>query len=81
MIYFFFWVAFLLAVLLAVPIVTFLEKRKYRAEHPAEFVQEEPAAEDAVEVAGDEIDDTPGEAEPEFAEVEGGDDFSAFDEI
>lgn len=77
MIYFSLWVAFLLAVLLAVPTAVFLEKRKYRAEHPAEFVEEEPA----VEEGGDEIDDMPVEDEPEFAEVEGGDDFSAFDEI
>lgn len=81
MIYFFFWVVFLLVVLLAVPIAAFLEKRKYRAEHPEQFVQEEPVGEEAGEEVVGGFEDSPGEAQPEFAEVEGGDDFSGFDDI
>ena len=99
MIYFILWVAFLLTVLLAVPIAAFLEKRQYRAANPVE------ATDPIVAQAGTNGEEwseeqpadaeSPGEVDPllggasanaveeavEFGEVDGGDEFAAFDDI
>ncbi len=83
MMYFFIWVVFLLAVVLAVPITALLEKRKYRAEHPAEFSAEEESFDEQIDPAGDQLVEAEGEVAEvaEFGDVEVGDDFAAFDEI
>lgn len=89
MLYFIFWVLFLLVVAFAVPVVSFLEKRKYAAANPAP--EPDPDMNDD-DIAVADADDDPGFAEAddsfgadpaaEFGEIEatGGDDFSAFDE-
>ena len=87
MLFFVLWVIFLVAVLLAVPVAAQLEKRRYRAAHPevvtdaesAEAWSEVEASEDDPVVESDSSEESD---EPvEFGEVDGGDDFSAFDEI
>lgn len=77
MMYFIFWVLFLLAVILAVPVVSFLEKRKRQAalgpdDAESEEVagEEEEAAEEALgEAEFAAVDETPSEGD-EFAEFE-----------
>ncbi|KAA1257818.1 hypothetical protein LF1_03080 [Rubripirellula obstinata] len=93
MLYFIGWVIFLLVVALAIPVASYLEKRKYAAANPPaataddQAVFDEDAAAEGMESedgfgqdASDEFG--AGEDEVEFGEVEatGGDDFSAFDE-
>ncbi|QDT04522.1 hypothetical protein K227x_29140 [Rubripirellula lacrimiformis] len=88
MLYFIPWVVFLLAVVLSVPVVSWLEKRKHGppkssskvADDAAddESAGDDPLSEDAVEVAED-------AAEVEMADdvqfdAPGGEDFSAFEE-
>lgn len=48
MTFFILWVVFILVVILSVPITSFLEKRKYRAEHgsPAESLDDQEALEE-----------------------------------
>lgn len=96
MIYFFLWVAFLLTVLLAVPIASYLEKRKYRAANSSLMTEQagESGEEWSEEASGEA--DPMGDGDPlssadsgasqveeavEFGEVDGGDDFAAFDDI
>jgi len=83
MLYFVFWVVFLLAVLLAVPVAALIEKRRFRIDNPSEFADEEPSSdEDQGEDAGEATDlEPPAEKVAEFAEVEGTEDFPEFDEI
>ncbi len=82
MIYFILWVLFLLTVLLAVPIAALIEKRKYQA-HVASEAKQEPAwSEEDVQVDDESTAAGASAAEAvEFSEVDGGEDFSAFDEI
>ncbi len=80
MIYFSLWVVFLLTVLLAVPVAAFLEKRKYRVANPKPAqASEEPSEGDADLEPMD--DDAKMDEVAEFSEVNGGDDFSSFDDI
>ncbi len=87
MLYFIPWAIFLLLVLLAVPIASMVEKRKYHASMPTP----DPAVDDPAsgDVDADAMDASPDDefgspVEEEVAEVQfdapGGDDFSAFDE-
>ena len=86
MLYFIPWVVFLLIVVLAVPVASYLEKRKYAAAHPTPTPESDEHSEavDEAEMPVEEFADDGfgGEGGAEFAEVEtpGGDDFSAFDE-
>jgi hypothetical protein len=90
MLYFIGWVLFLLVVALAIPVASFLEKRKYAAANPQVAAVEDEASfdenaesDDPVDEFGQESsDEFGGGEEVEFGEVEatGGDDFSAFDE-
>ncbi|TWU51184.1 hypothetical protein [Rubripirellula reticaptiva] len=85
--YFIFWVVFVVAVVLAVPIVSFLEKRKHAVPKSAsdELIEDDEMA--ASE--GDDVADSDefGEVAMEDASVEdvkfdapGGNDFSAFED-
>lgn len=79
MIYFILWVVFLLTVILSVPVVSYLEKRKRLAERgPVE-----PEAEDAEDGDSEVVMEESGEAE--FAAVDemsgGGNDFAEFEEL
>lgn len=91
MIYFILWVVFLVIVLAAIPLALLWEKRQRGASAPTAA---EPAAADAVdddplaEAASDEdpvaFETAPEAAavgEPEFAELEGADDFGEFDDL
>lgn len=92
MLYFIAWVLFLLVVALAIPVASFLEKRKYAAANPQPAVEEDQVAFDEEapvesDDSGDGFGEDPaadfgGDEAVEFGEVEatGGDDFSAFDE-
>lgn len=86
MLYFIPWVVFLSAVILAVPIAAWLEKRKYRAAFPETepdeaLAEDDYPAEEPIEMSesADMMEQAEQPMEPEF-EVPGGDDFSAFDE-
>ena len=79
MMFFILWVVFLLAVILSVPIVSFLEKRKLQparrpgsdeSEHHAD-AENEAVEEASAEAAFEAIDETP----------IGGDDFAEFEEV
>lgn len=84
MLYFIPWAIFLMFVILAVPIASYMEKRK----HPSSIPEPESLGDDDVfESDGpvaDADDSFGGSAEEEPAEVQfdasGGDDFSAFDD-
>ena len=77
MVYFTLWVVFLLIVLLAVPVTALLEKRKQRVAKPQQ-------SDEAVEPT-DEAEPLEAEADAEevaeFSGVDGGDEFSAFDDF
>lgn len=87
MLYFVPWVVFLLAVALAVPVVSMLEKRKHAPPKPA---KDESIDQDAVSAEDVDMGNSKGELGDEsmqdFPEEDvqidapGGDDFSAFDE-
>ena len=79
MIYFIFWVVFLLVVILSVPVVSFLEKRKREAaRRPVDAESEELA-----DAESEEVDAEVGDAD--FAAVDevsaDGDEFAEFEEI
>ena len=81
MMYFLLWVVFLLTVILAVPIVSFVENRKRQAALGPRVKEskEEPEAENDSGA----VEEESGEATFEAVEETplGGDDFSAFEEI
>ncbi len=79
MMYFILWVLFLLTVILSVPIVSFLEKRKYQAARGPR--SEEP--EDVAEGDEEAVEEEAGEATFEAVEEApmGGDEFAEFEEI
>lgn len=84
MLYFIPWALFLMLVILAVPIASFLEKRKHQSSTPEpESFGDDDAAESREPVA-DADESFAGSVEEEPVEVQfdapGGDDFSAFDE-
>ena len=87
MLYFVLWVIFLLIVLLAVPVVAQVEKRRYRAAHPkvagnAEVAEQWSDDEDPDADFGGEADVIEESEEAvEFGEVDGDDEFADFDEI
>lgn len=84
MLYFIPWAVFLMLVILAVPIVSFMEKRKHQLSMP----QPESFGDDDVSESDEPVADADesfgGAAEEEPAEVQfdapGGNDFSAFDD-
>ncbi|TWU50521.1 hypothetical protein Poly51_38110 [Rubripirellula tenax] len=83
MLYFIPWVMLLLAVILAVPVTSFLEKRKYAPAKPRpDEITDESGYEDEHEVAeaSDEVVMDEEQVEEVAFETPGGDDFSAFDE-
>ncbi len=79
MIYFIFWVVFLLVVILSVPVVSFMEKRKREAARRP--VDEE--SEELVDAEGEAVEAEVGEAD--FAAVDDvsadGGEFAEFEEI
>jgi hypothetical protein len=81
MMYFILWVVFLLTVILAVPIVSFVENRKRQAALGPRVKE----SEEELEADGESeaFEEEPGEATFEAVEETplGGDDFSAFEEI
>ncbi|MGB7328226.1 MAG: hypothetical protein WBD31_25345 [Rubripirellula sp.] len=87
MLYFIPWVVFVLAVVLAVPVVSFLEKRKHAAPESASdepIENDEMAVSDRDEVAeSDEFGEVAMDADPVDdvqLDAPGGNDFSAFED-
>ena len=80
MVYFILWVVIILAVILAIPVTSWMENRRRRAllgpPEPEESLDEVSPDEEAAEG----IDEAVEEVEEEPIEVSGGGDFSAFDE-
>ena len=81
MFYFILWAVFLLAVVLAVPITAWWEKRKLAVPASEQPETDEPVEEAAAEPGlDDEFSDDPLAGQEVTSEVPGGEDFSAFDE-
>lgn len=85
MIYFILWVLLIVAVIVSVPVASWLDNKKRRdlagpAETPHAADDESPDEAFADEAAPAEFGDEFGEAEAEPIEVSGGEDFSAFDD-
>ena len=82
MIFFIPWVIFLLFVILAIPVTSMLEKRKYKAAMADQY-GDESFGEEAVDDGGAEMLEATGDEAAGFGDVPepaGGNDFSAFDE-